>query len=405
MSISPQALTELLESAGYPITERRLTDWRAKRWIPDMCRGVRLAGTGRGARYEWPDREIIAQVVTLLNMRELRGRMGTASVLAWFSGFDVPRDDIRNLWAAFEALPWEKTLLGALAGEEGSVQDAVNILLIGERQRQRKKKDGYSDGFVDVITRMEVDPAFDARTNLPTQRVAKILAGDVPKFANGAGAEIAPLLSADIVRGVVVLVQDYWSAPRLMEVIHGIPDEMLAKAHDDVRFLLSPYRAWVESCVTKMAGGCLTDFEYSLLGVAPRLAWRTGRLLLRLDIALRRLGYADEVDATIAMLREVAAKDETREVVSAFTRYWEALARSYDPGLAEDTSSALAQELMKDPAFDKAAEIFQSIGPALKNLWLPRLQQALTEAATEDTENPAAPSFRSPGPARSPRSV
>ncbi len=45
---------------------------------------------------------------------------------------------------------------------------------------------------------------------------------------------------------------------------------------------------------------------------------------------------------------------------------------------------------MRDPAYDKAAEIFQSIGPALKVLWLPRLQLALAEAAMEGIENPAA---------------
>src|SRR6516225_3106542 len=119
MSISPRALTELFENAGYALTERRLTDWRARRWIPDVYRVERRAGTGRGAYYEWPDREIIAQVFTLLSMLELRGRMETASVLAWFSGFDVPRGDIRDLWTGFEALPWEKALRWALAGEEG----------------------------------------------------------------------------------------------------------------------------------------------------------------------------------------------------------------------------------------------------------------------------------------------
>ena len=70
MGISPRVLSALLGSAGYPVTERRLTDWRAKRWIPDVCRGVRPAGTGRGAHYEWPDKEIIVQVFTLLNVLE-----------------------------------------------------------------------------------------------------------------------------------------------------------------------------------------------------------------------------------------------------------------------------------------------------------------------------------------------
>ena len=401
MSIGPQALTELLESAGHPITERRLTNWRAKQWIPDVCRGQRPVGTGRGAYYEWPDGEIIAQVFTLLSMFEMRGRMKTASVLAWFCGFDVPRNDVRDLWVAFEALPWEKTLRWALAGEEGSVRDAVDIFVTGERQKQHKKKDGYSDGFVDVITRMEVDPAFDARTHLPSERVVKFLASDVPKLVKH-GAEIAPMLSADIVRGLAVLVQDYWSAPRRMAVIRSISDEMLTKAHADVRFLLSPYRAWVESSVTKMADGCLTDSEYALLWMGQRLAWRAGRLLTQLDIALRRLGCGEEVDATMAMLRDLAAKDETREVVTAFKRNWPALARAEATDLSQDASDALAQELMRDPAYVKAAEIFQLIGPALKNLWLPRLKLALAEAAMEDIEDPASSTARHRGPASDP---
>jgi hypothetical protein len=167
MTISPQVLTELLGNAGYPISERRLTLWRTKRWIPSVCRGERPVGTGRGAYYEWPHREIIAQVFTLLSMRELRGRMETASLLAWFSGFDVPRDDIRNLWVDFESLCWEKTLL--VAGEESTVKDAVDMLVTEEQQKQRRKKDGYSDEFIDIITRMGVGPGFRSQ-DAPAKR-------------------------------------------------------------------------------------------------------------------------------------------------------------------------------------------------------------------------------------------
>jgi hypothetical protein len=380
----------LFESAGFPITERRLTDWRAKRWIPDVCRGERPAGTGRGAHYEWPDTEIIAQIFTLLSLLELRGRMETASVLAWFSGFDVPRIDIRNLWVAFESLPWEKTLQWALAGEEGSVRDAIEILVRGERDKQHKKKDGYSDGFVDVIARMGVDPNFDARTQLPTERVATILASDVPKLVSGAGAEIAPMLSAGLIRGLAILVQDYWSAPRRMTVIQRVPNEMLAKAHADVRFLLSPYRAWVESSMRRMADDGLTDGEWSMLWMGPRLAWQVGRLLMELDIALRRLGCGDEVDATIAMLRDLTARDDTRQVVEVFGEHWQALARSELPGDADQASDELAEELRKDPAYDQVGEIFMSFGGALKDLWLPPIRRVLAEASKDDIEYRAA---------------
>ena len=42
---------------------------------------------------------------------------------------------------------------------------------------------------------------------------------------------------------------------------------------------------------------------------------------------------------------------------------------------------------MRDPAYDKVMEILKSTGAALKNLWLPRLQLTLAEAAMEGTEN------------------
>ena len=117
---------------------------------------------------------------------------------------------------------------------------------------------------------------------------------------------------------------------------------MLTNAHADVRFLLGPYRAWVESSVSEMADSCLTDDQYTMLCMGPRLVWRLGRFLLRVDIALRRLGYGDEIDATIAMLRDLAAKDETREAVRVFKEHWQERARSEATGLAEEASDTLS---------------------------------------------------------------
>jgi len=171
-----------------------------------------------------------------------------------------------------------------------------------------------------------------------------------------------------------------------MTVIQRVPDEMLARAHADVRFLLSPYRAWVESSVRRMADEGLTDGEWSMLWMGPRLAWQVGRLLMELDIALRRLGCGDEVDATIAMLRDLAARDETRHVVEMFREHWQALARSEIPGDAEHASNELAKELRKDSAYEQAGEIFMSFGGALKDLWLPPIRRVLAEASKDDLE-------------------
>jgi len=105
--------------------------------------------------------------------------------------------------------------------------------------------------------------------------------------------------------------------------------------------------------------------------------------LMLLDIALRRLGYGAELDATIAMLRDLAAKDETRDIVKAFKDDWQALASLRSSGQAENAASVLYLERGKDPAYGHVAEIFQSVSPALEDLWLPRLRLTLAEAAQD----------------------
>jgi hypothetical protein len=101
---------------------------------------------------------------------------------------------------------------------------------------------------------------------------------------------------------------------------------------------------------------------------------------MELDIALRRLGCGDEVDATIAMLRDLAAKDETRRVVAVFKEHWQGLASSEFPDDADDASGEFTEELRKDPAYDQAGEIFMSFGRALMDLWLPPIRRILAEA-------------------------
>jgi hypothetical protein len=60
--------------------------------------------------------------------------------------------------------------------------------------------------------------------------------------------------------------------------------------------------------------------------MGPHIAWKAGRFLMRLDIALRRRGNGDEVEATIATLRNLAAKNETLDVVRVFKEHWQVLA-------------------------------------------------------------------------------
>jgi hypothetical protein len=405
MGITPRALAELLG-----IRERVLTDWRVRGWIPDLDRVARRVGTGRGAYYEWPDREIIAHVATIDHaLRFERGRMETAGILAWFTGFDVPRADIRDLWARFENLPWQKARRWAQADEDEPDQDVVNALVAEYRHQQHKKKSGYPDEVVELIARMSLDPSFDFSTRPLGRRTAKILAGnDVPMpfkvaawlcglpvsftdpvFGDDIYADDLQLLPADVVRGLAIVKRDYWSsAPRLIEVIRAIPDDTLIRAHADVRFLLSPYRAWLESVMSTVASATdpdleCSDLEESLLRFGPRLAWMTGRQLLKLDIALRRLGCGGQVDETIAMLQELTARDEIRQAASLFMRDWEAKVSPY-----ESAPGALAPQDTWTPVPEGAAAILQSIGLALKNLWLPRLKLALAEAAGEGAERP-----------------
>ena len=129
--ITPTEVRRRLEGCDLLISERRLTDWRVRGWLPKLTRARPAQGAGPRAHYVWRDPDVVEQTLTLVVSLGLRGRLESARLLTWFSGFDYPIVQMRDDWADFEGRPWRFERRRALAGFRGSDEDALELTEAG----------------------------------------------------------------------------------------------------------------------------------------------------------------------------------------------------------------------------------------------------------------------------------
>jgi hypothetical protein len=319
MTLTAAEVLRLLRQAEYWMTERCLVDWRTRGHLPAMKRGARPGG-GRGAHYTWPDAEILAHIVTLIEACDVRYRMDTADVLAWFAGFDYPISFIREKWASFEKLGLEAMVRRASAGDSLSLEDAVPVILAEARSGRDAER--FSQTFVEAVTRMDVDPAFDASIDVTTRRATEMRTDLLGMFGihlpeDAEMADLMALVTPERVRALFIAGQDYWSAPRFGRLVEKLPEGLLAKAHADCRTILMPYREWLTDRILR---GRSRPSGSEFAAVVPMAVARLGRMLLKLDIFLRRKGLGSDVDATVSAVRTLFEDPWVRATFREFQR-------------------------------------------------------------------------------------
>lgn len=92
MRMTPSALAVILGSLGYPVTLRRLTDWRAKGLLPPLQRlGL---GRGRGVARYWSESDIVQRAIKAYkSLRETR-RARSALIALFSTGYDCASDKV-----------------------------------------------------------------------------------------------------------------------------------------------------------------------------------------------------------------------------------------------------------------------------------------------------------------------
>lgn len=366
--ITPTEVRRRLEGCDLLISERRLTDWRVRGWLPKLTRARPAQGAGPRAHYVWRDPDVVEQTLTLVVSLGLRGRLESARLLTWFSGFDYPIVQMRDDWADFEGRPWRFERRRALAGFRGSDEDALDLLKLEARATRSIQKLGVSKLFTDTYVRLLFDASYRPEAEL-TQERAQGLLGDLTRvFSDEAFKVLLPHLRPEPVPMIVQFLQDLHSHPRLVSLIRGLSDSELETVHRDCRFFLGPYRALLRDAIMCANTGEARDRIG--LWMVPRLSWRVGRYLMLLDIALRRRGLGRQLDATVGSIHELVNDPENRALLA---QQWQ-VARPLMAGATGDPAQGGAQLdrlLASAPGHERLQDELAGLAEDLKTIWGP----------------------------------
>jgi hypothetical protein len=310
----PADVSRLLGLCEHPMTERRLVDWRVRELLPDLDRVPPGRGQGPRAAYAWPDRGVVVQALTLSASLQFHGRLNMAQLLTWLAGFDYPVDEMRDRWANLEERRWKSALKSVGEDPLGDIGAAIDTLVLEAKAVPATRRMDLSEATVRTYVRALADPTFEPQADLDLG-VADRIRDDLPRlFANLSNQELLVFVKPEHIQNLAKLIRDYVSTPRLVSLIRTVDNELLQAVHDDCRVLLGAYRAWVIDAI----GRAERDKEWDPLALAwaPRFIWRIGRMLMILDLAIRRLGFQGELAQTFLAIKELTGSAQNRETIS-----------------------------------------------------------------------------------------
>lgn len=293
MARTVSELADALTQLGYPTTKRRLIDWMQKGLLPHPVQRGR--GRGSGALYSWPQPDIVRRAVDVAELLTWYGRVRGLYLPLWLLGHDVPLDLVRTkLLARLDA---------ALAGREravpkgGDLRDLVSDLAWDAVENWRGPSVPFPTAAVEALLAPILDPGHPP-DNLGLEALMAALAALGPAGAPAPGAIQQGL---DFVRG-------HLSLPEVRDLVATASADELARAHTDLRLASAALR--------------------SLLPLLPEVPeWVAIRFLVHLgywgvllDLALRRAGQGERVDAVLASITDFCCRALTNPQLRAAAR-------------------------------------------------------------------------------------
>jgi hypothetical protein len=94
MALTPKQVTDELAKTGRRVTERQLTDWRARELLPELSE--KGEGQGKGKIYFWTQPDILERVAFVADHKG----WDTSRVIfvLWCCGFEVPQKALKEAW-------------------------------------------------------------------------------------------------------------------------------------------------------------------------------------------------------------------------------------------------------------------------------------------------------------------
>ncbi len=254
MNLTEEELVEHLNRAGMPVTRRRVMSWRDKGLLPDFdVAGPGLGpGLGRVPSY-WEDADsIVSQATTVFELLCWHDRVQDIYMPLWLLGHRVPEELVRRKLR--EEIVFGLEELAKRDRRFGDREDSLSDLA-GEMYTKWRRSEGSNIPDIDKI-----DLVFQLVGN-------------------------ASYTPDDPMTPWQQFVRDHLSLRALDEYLLTATSEEISSLQQD--FVLLSY------IVSSVFGLVLTLVEsidvYSLVSL-------TGRLLVLLDLAVRRAGYGPEIE-------------------------------------------------------------------------------------------------------------
>jgi hypothetical protein len=328
-SLTQDELVAELHRRGYSdITTRRIADWRVHDLLPpfDMIGGGRGQRKGR-EQSRWTDRDsVINQAIWVCELLPSYRSLDELRVPLWMLGYPVPVDRVRQ--ALREPLDSAMRPIEKEIASSGEMED-----LIGDTAYDLAQKWGRMgvelfqipqesmEAFINVLFNEDYDLS-DApfeegeralqeyERRMHDQQAAALAAKGIQTDVPQRGSSLGDFFKR------APLIKEYFSLPKLKRAVEESTDDDWRAVERDVDLLremaLLAYRMF------KILFRDLDPkFDTSPAGTLPPL-FSCGKVLIWVDLSLRRHGYSELVDLSLAeamrCLREKCDEKLEREL-------------------------------------------------------------------------------------------
>lgn len=309
MSLTEQALIEVFDQKEIPISQRVLTDWRRKHYLPPLqSRGL---GRGQGKIYFWTEADIIERAVLVDELLNIGFKGTRINMVLWLLGYDMPLYLVRErLQTGIEK--FERQMTGGNSSG-GEVEDYISQFVFNYYRLAERLNRQFPDLQLPTNRRPEEMEMF---MNLLSNSVYSLY--DTPfeegaraaleRSRSGAGeqsegdGEVKPAKTEEELRLQWDFFRQYFSLTKLKTALLWAGDGELLKARADV------------SGIFKSLGELLSGMPEAeaLKPIRLHAAYTLGSVMILVDLSLRHSGLGLLIELGLTKLHEHLAEQRRR---------------------------------------------------------------------------------------------
>lgn len=308
--ISQQELINELDRRGYQkVTVRQVIDWRSRELLPPF--DVQGAGRGRSSGREcsrWSNRPlIVGRSIWILRLLNLFGNYSSVYIPLWLLGYSVQFERIRQSLA--EPLDRTVSSVERECNRDRSVEDVLGDTAYDLISKIKGEQSPICDvplEALDLILNLFINPNYDL-TDIGAFKALRRWFQLCEQFqASLRGPDNRQIPSQpptlDSMIQQAVLIREHLSVAEIKRAVNECKDEDLLVVERDLHSLRRIARMFAKLLSTELPS--TAELPWDLI---RRFVFGTGRIIICVDLSLRRHGRGEEIDSLLA---EVLSKTQ-----------------------------------------------------------------------------------------------